>query len=64
MTARLLTRQEIENLTGLSRSTLYRLMRRGAFPEPIRIGLKAVRWPEPEIDAWLADRPRATGEVA
>ena len=63
MTTRLLTRQEIEDITGLTRSTIYRLMRRGAFPEPRRIGLRAVRWPESEIEAWLADRPRASGEV-
>ena len=63
MTTRLLTRREIEDITGLTRSTIYRLMRRGAFPEPRRIGLRAVRWPESEIDRWLADRPRATGEA-
>ena len=62
MTTRLLTRREIEDITGLTRSTIYRLMRRGAFPEPRRIGLRAVRWPEGEIEAWLASRPRATGE--
>ena len=59
---RLLTRAEVEVRAGLSRSSLYRLMRQGLFPEPIRVGIRAVRWPSSEVDAWLASRPRATGE--
>ena len=35
---RLLTRAEVESITTLSRSSLYRKMRSGTFPEPIRIG--------------------------
>lgn len=62
MTTRLLTRQQIEEITGLTRSTIYRLMRSGQFPEPIRIGPRAVRWPQSEIESWIADRPRATGD--
>ena len=46
---------------GLSRSSLYRQMGEGAFPRPLRVGVRAVRWPESEIEAWLATRPRATG---
>lgn len=60
---RLLRRPEVERRTGLSRTSLYRLMRDGVFPEPIRVGPRAVRWPESEIAAWLAARPRATGEA-
>ena len=57
----LLTRQDVQLITGLSCSSLYRLMRRGIFPEPIRVGLRAVRWPEDEINAYLDQRPRAKG---
>ena len=59
---RLLRRQEVERRCQLSRSTIYRLMRAGQFPEPIRIGPRAVRWSQQEIDAYLAGCPRATGE--
>ena len=62
MTTKLLTRQQIEEITGLTRSTIYRLMRSGQFPEPIRIGPRAIRWPQSEIESWIADRPRATGD--
>ena len=58
----LLTRRQVEARCGLSTSSIYRLMREGLFPEPIRIGQRAVRWPQSEIDEWLATRPRATGD--
>ena len=60
---RLLHRAEVEERTGLSRSAIYRLMREEKFPTPIKIGTRAVRWPQSEINEFIAARPRATGEV-
>ena len=59
---RLLRRVDVERYCQIGRSTIYRLMREGLFPIPIRVGPRAVRWPEHELAAWLAERPRATGE--
>ena len=59
---RLLRRQEVEKRCGLARTTIYRWMRAGMFPEPLRVGPRAVRWPESEIEHWLAARPRARGD--
>ena len=61
---KLLNKQDVLARLGFKTSTLYRLMRLGEFPQPIRIGPRIVRWPESEIEAYLADRPRATGEAA
>ena len=58
---RLLRLREVLALCGLSRSTIYRKMREGSFPEPLKVGVRAVRWREAEIEDWLASRPRATG---
>ncbi len=58
---RLLRRSEVETATQLSRSTIYRLMRAGLFPEPLQIGPRAVRWRESDLLAWLHDRPVASG---
>lgn len=55
-----LRRRAVEEVTGLSRSTLYDLMGRGLFPRPIRLTAKAVAWPETEIVAWLESRERTT----
>ena len=59
----LLNRRDVQLITGLSCSSLYRLMRRGIFPEPIRVGLRAVRWHQSEIDIYLKQQPRASGNA-
>lgn len=64
MQDRLLRREEVETRCGLARSTIYRLMRDGTFPEPMQVGPRAVRWPQSEIENWLSERPRATGKAA
>lgn len=61
---RLLTRQEVQDKCRIGRSSIYRLMRGGRFPEPIRVGMRAVRWKESEIDKYLSNRPRAGGELS
>ena len=62
---KLLRRTEVEKICGLSRSAIYRLIRTGKFPVPVKIagGLRGpVRWRLDEIEAWLEALPRATGE--
>ena len=39
---RLLTRVEVEARCAIARTTIYRLMRCGQFPEPLKIGPRAV----------------------
>lgn len=56
MTDRTLRRRDVEARTGLSRSTLYAMMAQGTFPRPVRLGERAVGWPESEIAAWLEAR--------
>ena len=55
----LLRRPEVETRTGLSRSSIYAMMERGAFPRPRRIGQRAVAWDEAVIEEWLATRAEA-----
>ena len=62
-TDRLLSLSEVKCRSGLSRSSLYRKMRDGSFPEPLKVGLRSVRWPQAEIEAWVASRPRASGDA-
>ena len=57
----LLTRREVERRTGLSRSTIYRKMRDGTFPVPLKVSERAVRWREREIRAYVDSRPRSMG---
>ena len=62
MQERLLRRREVERITGMSRSSIYRLMQEGKFPRPVRVGPAAVRWRASDITAWIESRPVATGE--
>lgn len=62
MTDRLLTRASVEELTGLGRSTLYRAMREGRFPEPLRVGPKSVRWRASEVERWIDSLDRSHGD--
>lgn len=56
---KLLRRFEVQNLTGLGRSTLYAAIRRGEFPPPVKIGARAVAWRSDDIENWLKSRPLA-----
>ena len=64
MTDRLMRRREVETGVSLSTTTIYRLMKRGQFPRPIRVGPKAVRWSESAIDDYLARQPLGGGAPA
>ena len=61
---RLLRREEVETRCGIACTTIYRLMRAGKFPTPIKVGPRAVRWSASEVESWVAERPRASGEAA
>lgn len=49
-------RPAVEQITGLSRSTIYDWMKRGTFPQPVKLGARAVAWRESDIVAWLESR--------
>lgn len=51
-------RRAVQEITGLSRSTIYDMMNRELFPRPVKLTGKAVAWPESAIAAWLASREK------
>ena len=52
---KLLRRKEVEERTGLSRSSIYLAMSQKAFPRPLRVRARAVRW--------QGGRPRCMGRL-
>lgn len=48
--------------TSLSRPTIYRLIKKGHFPAPRKVGKKSV-WEEDAIDRWLMDLPSGVSGV-
>jgi prophage regulatory protein len=57
---RFLRFQAVRDRTGLSRSTIWRLERRGEFPLHRRISANAVGWLETEVVDWMLTKT-ATG---
>lgn len=47
---------KVKAITGLSKSSLYQLIRTNSFPAPIRIGPRIVAWVMSEVQEWAADR--------
>ena len=54
----ILRRRQVEQRTGLSRSTLYQYIKDGCFPKPVPLGPRAVGWIESEVTDWIAGRIR------
>jgi len=43
---------DVCELLGMSRSTVYKLLSEGRFPEPVRVGVRSVRWRVDAVEAW------------
>lgn len=52
-TDRALTIREVGDKINASRSTIYRWMADGTFPQGKRFGKCSVRWLESDIDQWM-----------
>jgi prophage regulatory protein len=51
---RLLGKRAVEERTSLDITTIYRKMKAGTFPQPVRVGRRRVAWRESDIAAWQA----------
>jgi prophage regulatory protein len=51
---------EVMRLTGLGRSTIYRLLAAGQFPSPVQLSVRAVGWRRSDVDNWTAERPQVS----
>lgn len=53
----LLDIKEVAKRTSLSRTTIWRRLKDGKFPDPLRLSDQCVRWREDEINAWVTGLP-------
>ena len=51
--SRILRLREVEALTGMSKTSIWRLERKGQFPVRRSLGVRCVGWREEEIQEWL-----------
>jgi prophage regulatory protein len=47
---------ELKSVTGLSKSSLYALIRANSFPSPVQLGPRTVAWVRSEVRQWAAER--------
>jgi len=45
--------KEVQEMTGLSRTTLWRLERKGDFPDRVALSSASVGWKLSEVESWL-----------
>jgi len=56
MPERIVRAKEVIELTGLSRTTIWRMERVGTFPNRVSLGVGSVGWRWSEVSAWMANR--------
>lgn len=62
MSNKLIRIKDVMDRTGLARSTVYKYISLGQFPQPIKLGTRAVAWVEREVEAWICESIERRGE--
>lgn len=60
---RLLKLPQVEEVTGLRKSTIYALQKEGRFPHCVQITARCVAWPESRVLQWVQDRIAAANAL-
>ena len=58
-TRKIIRRDEVLEMTGLSKTALYNLIDKGEFPRQVRLGSRAVGWYEDEVQEWIRRRDQS-----
>jgi len=53
---RIIRLRDVMELTGLARSTIYKQVDAGTFPQPVPLGGRSVGWVEQEVEDWVLAR--------
>ena len=62
MTTKIYRWSELKDLIPLSRSRIYQLMEKGAFPKPLKLSDRAIGWEASKINAWLEQKTQSSKE--
>ncbi|BBB31473.1 phage transcriptional regulator AlpA [Neptunomonas japonica JAMM 1380] len=58
MTAQIVTLNDVIKATSLSRSTIYRMVKSGTFPQPLALTSKRCGFYAHEVNEWISSLPR------
>jgi prophage regulatory protein len=65
LTERILRRDRVQSVTGLSRSTIYAEIKAGRFPKQVQLtGRRSVGWIESEVNDFISARIAASRNAA
>lgn len=56
---RMMRMPQVVQTTGLARSTIYKLIAKREFPNPVKLTTKSVAWSSIDIESWIASRARS-----
>ena len=54
-------RPELVELTGLSYSTIWRMIQADQFPKPVKLSARRVAWRKVDVDSWIQSRQVGVG---
>ena len=54
--ARFLRMSEVEQIVGLNKRTIQRMVKEESFPAPVRLHERSIGFVESEVDAWMDNK--------
>jgi prophage regulatory protein len=61
---RFIRAREVLRMIGVSRTTLWRMVRAGLFPQPVRITKRNTGYIFDDVESWMRDRARGSAPEA
>lgn len=58
---RLLRLKQVQEKIPLSKPEIYRRLKNGTFPQPVRLSQSVVAWVESELDSWVESKMAERG---
>jgi len=49
--------RDLQTLVGMKKSSIYKLMKSGEFPRPVKISERCVAWKVDDLNDWIASLP-------
>lgn len=56
--------RDVTHMVGLSRPTVYRMVKAGTFPAQVQLSTAAVGWLRSEVEQWITQRTRRSSMPA
>jgi len=60
---RFLRIQQVKEITGLSRSSIYSKIRNNQFPEPVKISERCIAFVSSEISNWISEKIQESRQI-